>query len=88
MSRCYSVALTGPAAKQVRKLQPPDRRRVLAAIASLEDEPRPPGVRKLVGEENAWRIRTGDFRVIYEIDDGLVSVLVVRVGHRRDVYEN
>lgn len=87
MSRKYTVELTGPAAKQVRRLEPGDRRRVLAAIDSLTDHPRPPGVRKLVGEVNVWRIRTGDFRVIYEIDDRRVSILVVRVGNRRDVYE-
>ena len=87
MSRPYDVAFTGPAAKQVRKLEHLIRRRVLRAIEALSDDPRPAGATQLVGAEKAWRIRVGDFRVIYEIDDEVVTVLVVRVGHRREVYD-
>ena len=83
----YSVELTSAAAKQVRKLDAPARARVLRALAGLGDEPRPSGVKKLVGTDNAWRIRVGDYRVIYEIDDGSVVVVVFRVAHRRDVYD-
>jgi mRNA interferase RelE/StbE len=83
----YSVELTSAAAKQVRKLDAPARARVLRALAGLADEPRPSGVKKLVGTDNAWRIRVGDYRVIYEIDDGSVVVVVFRVAHRRDVYD-
>ena len=83
----YSVELTSAAAKQVRKLDAPARARVLRALAGLADEPRPSGVKKLVGTDNAWRIRVGDYRVIYEIDDGIVVVVVFRVAHRRDVYD-
>jgi mRNA interferase RelE/StbE len=81
----YSVELTSAAAKQVRKLDAAARARVLRALAGLADEPRPSGVKKLVGTDNAWRIRVGDYRVIYEIDDGIVVVVVFRVAHRRDV---
>ena len=81
----YTVELTSAAAKQVRKLDAPARGRVLRALAGLADEPRPSGVKKLVGSDNAWRIRVGDYRVIYEIDDGIVVVVVFRVAHRRDV---
>jgi mRNA interferase RelE/StbE len=83
----YSVQLTSAAAKQVRKLDGAARTRVLRALAGLADEPRPSGVKKLVGIDNAWRIRVGDYRVIYEIDDGIVVVVVFRVAHRRDVYD-
>ena len=83
----YSVELTSAAAKRVRKLDAPARVRVLRALAGLADEPRPSGVKKLVGTDNAWRIRVGDYRVIYEIDDGIVVVVVFRVAHRRDVYD-
>lgn len=52
----------------------------------MKDNPRPDGCRKLAGEKRAWRIRVGDYRVLYEIADGTVTVTVFRVAHRRDVY--
>ena len=52
----------------------------------LADNPRPRGVEKLEGRENRYRIRVGDYRVIYEIHDEVLLVLVVRIGHRREVY--
>ena len=63
-----------------------DRERVSAAIARLADEPRPAGSQKLAGADGLHRVRTGDFRIVYEIDDGRVVVVVIRVAHRRDVY--
>jgi mRNA interferase RelE/StbE len=83
----YRVEFTTAAAKEIRKLEPQIRRRILAGIAELEREPRPPGVRKLAGYDNAWRVRVGDYRVLYEVIDAQVLVTVVRVAHRRDVYE-
>ena len=83
----YEVRLTPAAVRQLRKLDPPGRRRVQAAIDLLAEEPRPPGARQLVGGAGEWRVRTGDFRIIYDIRDGELLVLVVKVGHRRDVYE-
>jgi mRNA interferase RelE/StbE len=62
------------------------RRRVLAALFRLESDPRPPGAVKLVGEERTWRVRVGDWRVLYEIHDGVLVVLVVAVAHRREAY--
>lgn len=87
MSQQYRVELAGPVAKQLRKLEHTVRRRVLLALHALSDDPRPAGARKLVGTDTAWRIRVGDFRVIYEVDDAILTVLVVRVGHRREVYD-
>ncbi len=60
--------------------------RVIVAIQSLAANPRPPGCRKLVGSKNDWRIRVGDYRVIYEIADAIRVVRVNRVRHRREVY--
>ena len=57
-----------------------------AAIELLATDPRPPGATKLSGREGEWRVRTGDYRVVYEVDDGVLRVLVVAVGHRRDIY--
>jgi mRNA interferase RelE/StbE len=83
----YQVRLAPAAVRQVRKLDPPGRRRVQAAIDLLAENPRPPGARQLVGGAGEWRVRTGDFRIIYDIRDEQLLVLVVKVGHRRDVYE-
>ena len=83
----YAVEVTPAAVRQLRKFDPPARRRVQAAIELLADDPRPPKARKLVGGAGEWRVRTGDFRIVYEIYDGRQFVLVVAVGHRREVYD-
>lgn len=82
----YRVEFTTAAAKDLKKLDPGIRRRVLFGIADLERDPRPSGCKKLVGETNAWRIRIGDYRVLYEVIDDVLVVTVVRVAHRREVY--
>lgn len=84
----WTVEFTTAAARQVRKLDPVARRRVLTAISALALEPRPAGVKKLAGTDHGWRLRTGDYRVLYEIHGDQVLVLVFRVGHRREVYED
>ena len=83
----YDVRLAPAAVRQLRKLEPAGRRRVQAAIDLLAAEPRPPSARQLVGGAGEWRVRTGDFRIIYEIHDQQLLVLVIKVGHRRDVHE-
>ncbi len=82
----YRVEFTTAAARQVKKLPRPVRDRVLDAIEDLGKDPRPHGATKLVGEKTAWRIRIGDYRVIYDVVDVDLIVLVVRAGHRREVY--
>jgi mRNA interferase RelE/StbE len=82
----YAVALSPAAARQLRKLDPQARRRVQAAIDLVAIEPRPPAATQLVGGGGEWRVRTGDYRIIYEIEDDQLLVLVLTVGHRRDVY--
>lgn len=82
----YEVEFTSAAAKQIRKLQRPARERLLDAIEDLQDDPRPHGAKKLVGEDLAWRIRVGDYRVIYEVIDSQLLVTVVRAAHQREVY--
>jgi len=65
---------------------PPDvRRRIHSKIESLADSPRPPGVEKLGGEEGLYRVRVGDYRIVYSILDDVLLVLVVRIGHRGEV---
>ena len=62
------------------------RRRVLCAASSLAHDPRPPGTKKLEGMADTWRIRAGDYRIIYTVEDDRLVVLVVKIGHRREVY--
>jgi mRNA interferase RelE/StbE len=82
----YRIEVAPSAARQLRKLDPPARRRIQAAVELLATEPRPAGARKLVGGDGEWRVRTGDYRIVYEIHDQVLLVLVVAVGHRRDIY--
>lgn len=82
----YAVNFTRAALKKLNRLDKPVRHRVLAAITLLEENPRPDGVKKLAGDDNAWRIRIGDYRVLYEIHDGKLLVVIFRAAHRRDVY--
>lgn len=84
----HRVALAPSAARQLRKLDPQARRRIQAALELLAVEPRPPAAARLVGGVGEWRVRTGDYRIIYEIHNDRLMVLVLQVGHRRDVYGN
>lgn len=83
----FSVVLAPAAVAQLRKFDAPARRRIQAAIDLLADDPRPPRAIQLVGGRGEWRVRTGDYRIIYEIEDDRLVILVLQVGHRRDVYE-
>ena len=82
----YTVLLRPSAERDRRNLPPEIRRRITDALLSLETDPRPPGAAKLTGRSNRWRIRVGDYRLIYVIDDAPLQVLVVRIAHRREVY--
>jgi len=81
----YKVLLLRRAQKELAGLPKTDYERVRDEIVSLTDDPRPSGCKKLVGREG-WRIRVGNYRVIYEIEDAKQEVTVLHVGHRRDVY--
>lgn len=83
----YRVEFTTAAARQIKKLPRPARDRILDAIEDLAEDPRPHGAKKLVGEQTAWRIRLGEYRVIYDVFDAELTVTVVRAAHRREVYD-
>ena len=83
----YEVQFKASAAKEFRKLTLDVRGRVQKAIDGLKTDPRPAGMKKLAGETNLYRIRVGDYRIIYEIDDSSQLIVVTRVRHRRDVYQ-
>jgi len=82
----YRIELRPAAVRALRKLDPPVRRRVQGAIALLAQDPRPPGARALQGRPGL-RVRVGDYRIIYTVEDDVLLVVVVRLGHRRDVYD-
>jgi mRNA interferase RelE/StbE len=82
----YRIELRPAAVRDLRKLDTVVRRRLAAAIDRLAQTPRPPGVEKLQGQEDRYRVRVGEYRILYEIEDRALLVLVVRVGHRREVY--
>ena len=81
----HQIILPKSAQKALDLLPDEVATRIMEALERLKDQPRPPGCKKLRGE-NAWRIRIGDYRVIYEIQDKVLKVIVVTIGHRRDVY--
>jgi len=83
--RRYHVGLRRSAEKDLRRLMPSDYIRVLETILSLSEDPRPPGCKKLIGGEG-WRIRSGIFRIIYDIDDSALEVDVRSVVQRKDAY--
>ena len=84
----HRVEVAPAAARQLRKFAPAARRRVQAAIELLAGQPRPSGAKKLAGGAGEWRVRTGDYRIVYEIHDDVLVVLVVAVGHRREIYRD
>jgi len=81
----YRLQVRRSAAREISALPARDRRRVVARIAMLATDPRPVGCEKLSGEDK-YRVRQGDYRILYEIVDADLVVVVVKVGNRRDVY--
>lgn len=81
----YSIEIKRSAAKELAALPKQDRGRVITRIQTLADHPRPGSCEKLSGRER-YRIRQGDYRILYEIADAVKIVMVVKIGHRRDVY--
>jgi len=82
----YTVEFTARAVRDLRAIARADQERIAKRIDGLAENPRPYGVRKLEGEDGLYRIRVGDFRIIYLIEDRRLVVVVIRIGNRRDVY--
>lgn len=82
----YRIELRPAAVRGLRKLDPPIRRRVQGAIALLAQDPRPPAAHPLKGRP-ALRVRVGDYRIIYSVHDDVLLVVVITLGHRRDIYD-
>jgi mRNA interferase RelE/StbE len=82
----YRVILKPSADKALQKIPVDMQRRIVAKLDELAVNPRPANVVKLAGDDNLWRIRAGDYRVVYEIHDREITVCVLAIGHRRDIY--
>ena len=82
----YTVRLNARVGKVLDRLPPDMRRRIVRRLEALEDNPRPDGVEKLAGVDDLYRVRVGTCRIVYAIRDRELVVIVVRIGHRRDVY--
>ena len=84
----YRILIKSSAAKEIEKISNrKDRRRVVARIQSLADDPRPPGCEKLSGQDR-YRVRQGVYRIVYSIHDDRLLVHVVKLGHRKDIYKH
>jgi mRNA interferase RelE/StbE len=82
----YQIEFANQAAKQFKTLPFQIQAQLKAKIDALSTNPRPYGVTKLAGEDDLYRIRSGDYRIIYTIQDQQLLVLIVKIGHRRDIY--
>lgn len=86
MSPRYLVEVSKVAEKQISSLDRPVQKRIIDSLEVLAETPRPIGAKKLKGLVDVWRIRIGDYRALYTIEDQRLMVLVIKVGHRREVY--
>jgi len=82
----YTILYRATVKREMRRMDSGVVRRLDRAILELANNPRPPGCVKLAGADDLWRIRVGDYRVVYEIRDRQLIVLIVAVAHRREVY--
>jgi mRNA interferase RelE/StbE len=82
----YAITFARSARRELEVLNASIVRRVISRINGLSQDPRPSGSRKLQGEANLWRIRIGDYRVVYTVDDRQRTVDIVRIRHRREAY--
>ena len=82
----YTIEFTASALREFKALERAVQRRIAAHINTLAQQPFPPGLKKLQGGQDLYRIRVGDYRVIYRVEGKRVAIVVIKIGHRRDVY--
>ena len=82
----YTIQFKPLALRQLEKLPRETQKRLGVRIEALRDDPFPAGCKKMLGVSDAWRIRAGDYRVVYQVHRGILTVLVLMVGHRREIY--
>ena len=86
MTMTYEVRLARRAARSLASLERREQQRIRAALDLLADNPRPPNCAAMQGEDSVYRVQVGDYRIVYEVRDNLLLILVVRIGHRREIY--
>ena len=82
----YSVFISSTAGKSLKKIPKKDRIKIVQLIQTLAISPVPQGARKLMGEQNVYRIRQGNYRVIYELKNKQLIILILKIGHRKNIY--
>jgi len=82
----YEVYLERTAERDLKRLSVKNFHRIIPQVKALAENPRPSGCRKISGSKSDWRVRVGDYRIIYEIDEKVKAVRVMRIRHRREVY--
>ena len=82
----YEIIIVSAVRKQLKRINREDKKRILDKIQSLANNPRPHGYKELKGSENLFRVRTGDYRIIYEIQDKMLLITILKVGNRREIY--
>lgn len=85
-AKAYKIRLQKSAEKELSKLSPDICKRIIQKIDLLSLNPFPPGVKKLSDEHDLYRIRVGDYRIIYQVENNILVIIVVKIGHRREVY--
>lgn len=83
---CYNIEWRPSTKKDLKKISKAEVQRIISTVEGLSNQPRPPGSTKLSGSDLTYRIRVGNYRVIYEIHDETILIEVVKIGHRKDVY--
>jgi mRNA interferase RelE/StbE len=84
----WSVEFSTAARRAFAKLEPAVKRRITSAVEELRDDPRPASAKHLVGRADYWRVRVGAYRVVYTLEDDRLVILIVKLGHRRNVYRD
>lgn len=87
MADRYTVEFSARAARDLKRLDRVNQTRILTAVKLLADHPRPPAAQALAGHPGYLRVRVGDYRIVYTVDDARLLVLLLRVGHSREVYQ-
>jgi len=84
----YALLYKRTVEKELRKLPVATRRAVVRKIQTLATDPRPTGSVKLRGSDSLYRLRHADYRIIYRVDDGVLTILIIKIGHRREIYRD
>lgn len=83
----WEIQIERKAMKELKKISEPYKSGIIEAVNKLTEDARPPGCTRLKGADGLWRIRVNDYRIVYQIEDDKLMILVIRIGHRKDIYE-